>query len=73
MANPMSVPSYPRAERTRFAIIARLPQGTGQIILVYEDDRGHSDTEAGMDIGEIWVSATDAKVVKVDMHPGRLS
>jgi len=41
--------------------------------LVYEDDRGHSDTEAGMDIGEIWVSATDAKVVKVDMHPGRLS
>jgi hypothetical protein len=30
-------------------------------------------TDGSTDIGEIWVSATDAKVVKVDVHPGRLS
>jgi hypothetical protein len=30
-------------------------------------------TDGSTDIGEIWVSATDGKVVKVDVHPGRLS
>lgn len=31
------------------------------------------DPSSSTDIGEIWVSARDAKVVKVDVHPGRLN
>ncbi len=31
------------------------------------------DGNRSVDIGDIWVSATDAKVLKIDLHPGRLS
>jgi hypothetical protein len=31
------------------------------------------DPSSSTDIGELWVSARDAKVVKVDVHPGRLN